>query len=179
MLPLKLKIIADNAKKQIEHIKRRDPNYDVSKMEAMIQPYFAAQQSAIDKNNNRIIASIFHNSDEGCYGLFKKNTTTEFRQAGNLEEDTKKHIAQLESYNKLLENILKNQMAGIEACHDYLKDRTEAAKERFLDYKSKFEKNDSEIGTRSIYREVLGEEAYWNAAKKLYPDIIGAMKYIR
>ena len=67
------------------------------------------------------------------------------RQTGKLEEDIKTHIAQLEAYNKLLDNILKNHMAGIETCHQYIKESTGAAKERFLSYQSKFEKDDSEI----------------------------------
>lgn len=171
---VKLKIIADNAKRQIEHIKKRDPNYDVSKMEALIQPYFDAQQASVDANKNRLKASIFHDSDEGCYGLFKKNTTTEFRQTGNVEEDTKTHIAQLEAYNKLLENILKNHMAGVETCHDYIKTRTDDAKQRLAELIRKMEIIDAEIGVKQLYRELLGEEAYWKAAMQLYPDISGA-----
>lgn len=170
----KLKIIADNAKRQIEHIKKRDPNYDVSKMEALIKPYFDAQQASVDANNKRIKASIFHDSDEGCYGLFKKNTTTEFRQTGNVEEDMKTHIAQLEAYNKLLENILKNHMAGVETCHDYIKTRTDDAKQRLAELIRKMEIIDAEIGVKQLYRELLGEEAYWKAAMQLYPDISGA-----
>ncbi len=170
----KLKIIADNAKRQIEHIKKRDPGYDVSKMEALIQPYFDAQQALVDANNKRMKASIFHDSDDGCYGLFKKNTTTEFRQTGNVEEDTKTHIAQLEAYNKLLENILKNHMAGVDACHDYIKTRTDDAKQRLAELIRKMEIIDAEIGVKQLYRELLGEKAYWKAAMQLYPDINGA-----
>ncbi|MBL7749254.1 MAG: hypothetical protein JNM19_17580, partial [Chitinophagaceae bacterium] len=170
----KLKIIADNAKRQIEHVKKRDPNYDVSKMEALIQPYFDAKQAAVDTHNARILAASWHNSDEGCYGLFQKNTTTEFISTGNLEEDIKKHIAQLEDYNKRLENILKNRMAGVETCHDYIKSRTDAGNERVTEYFMKLDKTDDAIVIKDIYRELLGEEAYWNAAKQLYPDITAA-----
>jgi hypothetical protein len=170
----KLKIIADNAKKQIEHIKKRDPNYDVSKMEAMVQPYIDAKKAEVDTHNARIDASNFHSTDEGCYGLFKANTTTEYRTSGNPAEDEKKHTDQLEAYNKRLQNILANHLAGIEACHNYINDRTEAGTKRFLEYKAKLEKDDSEAGTRYIYREIIGEESYWNAAKQLYPDIKGA-----
>ena len=170
----RLKIIADNAKKQIEHIKRRDPAYDVSKMEALVQPYIDAKTNAVGAHNARIDALSFHSTDAGCYGLFEKNTTTEFISNGNLEEDIKKHIVQLEDYNKRLDYILKNKMAGVENCKDYIKNRTEAGKKRFLDYKASLEKDDSEIETRSTYRELVGEEAYWNAAKLLYPDIAGA-----
>lgn len=170
----KLKIIADNAKRQIEHIKKRDPNYDVSKMEALVQPYIDAKKTAVDAHNARIDALSFHSTDQGCYGLFQKSTTTEYRASGSPVEDEKKHIEQLEEYNKLLQNILANRMAGVEACHKFIKDRTEAAKTRFNEYKTKLGKDDSEPGTRSIYRELVGEEAYWNAARQLYPDITGA-----
>lgn len=167
----KLKFIADNAKRQIEHIKKRDPNYDVSKMEALLQPYFDAKQAATDKHNARIAALGFHSTDEGCYGLFQANTTTEYRPSGNAVEDEKKHAERLEAYNNKLQNILTNHMAGIENCHDYIKDRTEAAKKLFLDYKTKLAKDDSEPGTRALFREITGEATYWNAAKLLYPDI--------
>lgn len=36
------------------------------------------------------------------------------------------------------------------------------------------EKDDSEIGTRQLYREMVGEQTYWNAAMQLYPDLKGA-----
>lgn len=167
----KLKIIADNAKKQIEHIKKRDPGYDVSKMEALVQPYIDAKQAQVDANNARVAALVFHGTDDGCHGLFQNATTTDFNPSGDLQEAIKKHIVQLEDYNKRLDNILKNRMAGVENCHDYIKENTEEGEKRFNKFKTDLEKNDSEIGTRVNYRELVGEETYWNAAKLLYPDL--------
>lgn len=166
---VKLKTMADNAKKQIEHIKRRDPNYDVSKMEALLQPYFAAQAASVNTHNARIDASIWHDSDEGCYGLFKANTTTEFRTSGgDIAEDIKKHSALLEAYNNRLDNILKNHMTGVQACETKVLSAAEGARNGIAKQKKDAETRDGN-DVIIAYRELLGYAAYWNAAHKLYP----------
>jgi hypothetical protein len=166
-----LKQLADNAMTQIGHIKKRDPEYNTAPLEAMVKPYIENLQNDVKANKDRLMASVFHDSDEGCYGLFKANTTTEFRSAGNLDEDEKIHIAQLEAYNKRLQNILVNHMAGVETCKQYLTDRTGTAKNRALEYKSKLTAAYDHRIVRSLYREVLGEQSYWSAAKQLYPNV--------
>jgi hypothetical protein len=166
-----LKQLADNAMVQIGHIKKRDPGYDTAPLEAMVKPYIEAVQTDAKANKDRLMASVFHDSDEGCYGLFKANTTTEFRTSGNLAEDEKKHIEQLEAHNRKLQNILMNHMAGVETCKQYLADRTETAKNRALEFKSKITAAYDYRIVRSVYRDVLGEQAYWGAAKQLYPDV--------
>ena len=166
-----LKQLADNAMVQIGHIKKRDPGYDTAPLEAMVKPYIDAHKAVVEANKTRISASGFHSGDEGCSGLFKANTTTEFRPAGNLDEDEKNHMVQLEDYNKKLQNILTNHMTGVEECKNFLIDRTGTAKTRAQEFQNKIKAADDQRNIRSVYRDVLGEQAYWGAAKQLYPDV--------
>lgn len=168
-----LKMLADNAKQQLGHIQKRDPEFNIAPLLAMIQPYIDAHQLAVKDNNDRIAALGFHTTDEGCYGLFMANTTSEFRSSGNLEEDLKVHVKQLEAYQKKLENILTNHMQGVEECKDFIRQRVETGRKAAEKSKVSMQTLSDHRAVKYLYREVAGEEAYWGAALKLYPDVPG------
>lgn len=169
-----LKMMADNAMTQIGHIQKRDPGYDVSGLVAMVKPYIEAHAAEVDKRNDQLRASIWHSTDEGCYGLFMANTTTEYRTTGGpAAEDEQKHMAQLDAYRKRLNNILQSHMDGIDHCKKYITDRVETGQKNAARLRQDIGKADDAQVVRSLYRDIAGEEAYWSAARQLYPDISG------
>lgn len=168
-----LKMLADNAKQQIGHIQKRDPGYNIAPLMAMIQPYIDAQQAAVETHNNRIAAAVFHTTDEGCSGLFKANTTTEFRQTGKLDQDIITHIAQLDAYRQKLNNIVAQHMDGVEHCKPFISDRVVTGKEAAAKTLALMQKMYDSREVKAVYRELAGEEAFWGAALKLYPDVPG------
>lgn len=167
------KIHADNAMTQIGHIRKRDPNYDVSALEAEFKPFLDAKVAQVEANTKRMKASGFHASDEGCAGLFMANTTTEFRATGELESDIVKHIAQLEAYRQKLANIMSHHMDGVEHCRKFIADRIETGRNTMKKMQADLDKEDDPKTVKYLYRELAGEEAFWYAAKSLYPDLAG------
>lgn len=170
------KIHADNAMTAIGHIKKRDPNYDVASLEAMVKPYIDAQSAAVEARNNSIKASGFHagTSPYSCYSLFSANLTTEFRPTGgNLDEDIKNHIALLKTYEERVEVLLRDHKDGVETCLPHLRNSTDAARERIAKYKKVIETEEIQ-SVKSAYRELVGEQTYWNAARRIYPAFTDA-----
>ena len=166
-----LKMMADNAMTQLEHLKKRDPAYDVAPLEAMVMPYIQAKKAEVAAHNKRIDDASWHTSDEGCYGLFMANTTTEMRGKGNFEEDIKAHQLQLQAYQEKLDNILANHMNGVEHCKSFIESRTGLARTTVEKSRNQIQKLIQPKEVHYLYREILGEEAFWNAARKLYPDL--------
>jgi len=170
-----LKMLADNAMQQVEHIKKRDPKYDVKQLEAIVQPYIGAQKAAIQAHNDKVSAKIKQSdpSGDGCGSLFMATTTVEVRNEGNIEEDIRKHIQQIQVYNEKLNRILSTNMAGVEACEDYLRS-TAASEKTQIQRFFKDAQSEHANSVKTAYRELVGREAYWNAAQKIYPKMIEA-----
>ncbi len=169
-----LRILADNAMTQLEYLKKRDPGYNIAPLEAMVKPYIEAKIAAVEAHNKKIDDAGWHASDQGCYGLFMANTTTEMRGKGDLEEDIKAHQLQLQAYQQKLDNILANHMNGVEHCKSFIESRIGLARTAVEKSRNQLEKLIQPKAVHYLYREILGEEAFWNAARKLYPDLTAA-----
>lgn len=174
------KIHADNAMTAIGHIKKRDPNYDVASLEAQVKPYIEAQQKAVEAHNTRVAAGSFHSgsSPYSCSSLFSATTTTEFRQAGNLEEDIRQHIQVLKEYEERVEVLLRDYRDGVEACLPHIRNTADGSIMLIAKYKKEAETYD-EKGAKAAYRELVGEHTYWNAARRIYPDLPQAAEVYR
>lgn len=167
-----LKIMADNAMTQIGHIQKRDPAYNVAGLIAMVKPYIDAHTAAVDERNDQLRASVWHTTDQGCSGLFMANTTTEFRTTGGpLGDDERNHKALLDAYDKKLKNILQSHMDGVDHCRKFITDRIETGMKNAIRMQEAMARAEDEIVVRTLYRDITGEEAYWNAALQLYPDL--------
>jgi hypothetical protein len=85
------------------------------------------------------------------------------------EEDLVNHIKRIDEYNEKVKKLLASSLAGAEVCEDYLKNFTEPAKKRIDDYLKEMQK-EFVYNAKIAYRQLVGEEAYWNAAHKVYPN---------
>jgi hypothetical protein len=168
-----LRILADNAMKQLEYLKKRDPEYNTSSLEAMVKPYIEAKTAEVEAHNKKIDDASWHTGEQGCYGLFMANTTTEMRGTGNLEEDIKAHKVQLIAYQEKLNNILASHMAGVEHCKSFITSRIDLGRQTAEKFRKRFDNLIYSNDVKYLYREIVGEEAFWNAANKLYPDLAG------
>lgn len=164
------KQLADNAKAQIEHIKRRDAAYDTKPLEAIVQPYIDAHTQEIKQHNDRIDAQTRQTlGDDGCVAIFQHNTTVEFRAKGEMDTDIANHIEQLKKYNAKVEKILSNP-AGVETCEKYIRDRIDLAKNELKKYVEKIN-TDNLNEVKLNYRELIGFETYWSAAARIFPNM--------
>jgi hypothetical protein len=157
---------------QVEHIKKRDASYDVKPLQAAVQPYVDAHKAVVKEHNDNVFAKGKQSdpSGDGCASVFMATTTVEMRNAGNIEEDVKRHIEQIKPYNEKVNKILSNNMQGVEVCEDYLRNTVATDKvqvQKFLKETQSEHKN----SVMTAYRELVGREAYWNAAQKIYPKM--------
>jgi hypothetical protein len=166
------KILMDRAKVQLKYVKTKDPAYDVTSMEQFLKPYEDGVAAVFQERNDAFDAKIRHSNLEGdgCASIFMAYTDVEMTGTGNGEADIANHIKQMDKYNEKVKKVLAGSMAGAEVCEDYLKNFSEPAKKRIDDYLKEMQK-EFVINVKIAYRKLVGEEAYWNAAHKVYPNM--------
>jgi hypothetical protein len=166
------KILMDRAKVQLKHVKTKDPAYDVTSMEQFLKPYEDGVAAVFQERNDAFDAKVRHGNKEGdgCASIFMAYSDVEMPGTGNGEADIASHIKQMDKYNEKVKKVLAGSMAGAEVCEDYLKTFTEPAKKRIDDYLKEMQK-EFVINVKIAYRQLVGEEAYWNAAHKVYPNM--------
>ena len=166
------KILMDRAKVQLKHVKTKDPAYDVTSMEQFLKPYEEGVAAIFQERNDAFDAKLRHSNpnSDGCASIFMV-----FPDVGNpgsvtTEEDLVNHIKRIDEYNEKVKKILASSLAGAEVCEDYLKNFSEPAKNRIDDYLKEMQK-EFVYNAKIAYRQLVGEEAYWNAAHKVYPNM--------
>jgi hypothetical protein len=166
------KIYADIAMTQIGYIKKRDPGYDVAPLEALVMPYREAAVQAVQAHNENINNKVKQadKDGDGCASLFMGSTTVEMRGSGDLEADIASHIEQLKKYKEKTERLLAGNRAGVEVCEDYISS-TVAQGKKGLQRLIKETQAEYAKPVKFAYRELVGLEAYWDAARRIYPNI--------
>jgi hypothetical protein len=166
------KILIDRAKVQLKYVKTKDPGYDVTSMEEFIKPYEEGVTALFQERKKEADAKSRHMDKEGdgCAGIFMANSDVEMPGTGNAEADIASHIKQIEAYNEKVKKVLAGSLDGVEVCEDYLKTFSEPAKKRIDNYIKELQ-TEFVINVKIAYRRIAGEEAYWNAARQVYPHM--------
>jgi hypothetical protein len=166
------KILVDRAKVQLKHVKTKDPAYDVTSMEQFLKPYEDGIAAVFQERNDAFDAKVRHNNPnaDGCASIFKAEKDVAMPGTGNAEADIISHIKQIDAYNEKVKKVLAGSMAGAEVCEDFLKTMSVPAKNRIDGYIKEMQK-EFVVNVKFAYRELVGEEAYWNAAHKVYPNM--------
>jgi hypothetical protein len=166
------RVQAENAKRQVEYIKQKDPAYDAASLEAMITPYLDAAAAAVTEKNDKIRSAGKNANKEGdgIAGLFMGSTTTEIRTTGNIEEDIVNHKQQLIDYNQKVERLIVAGVSGTIQYENYIRQQSVAATQQIKKVEEQINKADSKLGLIA-YRELVGMETYWAAAKKVFTNL--------
>jgi hypothetical protein len=166
------RVQAENAKRQIEYIKQKDPSYYAASLEAIITPYLEAASVAVNERNDKIRAAGKNaNKDgDGIAGLFMGTTTTEIRTTGNIESDIANHKQQLISYNQKVDNLITTGVAGASQYENHIRQQSVISTKQIKKAEEQINKADSKLGLIA-YRELVGIETYWAAAKKVFPSL--------
>jgi hypothetical protein len=166
------RVQAENAKRQIEYIKQKDPAYGAASLEAMITPYLEAAAAAVNERNDKIRAAGKNANKEGdgIAGLFMGTTTTEIRTTGNTDEDIANHKQQLITYNQKVEKLIAAGVSGTSQYENYIRQQSVAATQQIKKAEEQINKADSKLGLIA-YRELVGIETYWAAAKKVFNNL--------
>jgi hypothetical protein len=166
------KILMDRAKVQLKYVKTKDPAYDVTSMEQFLKPYEDGVAAVLQERNDAFDAKMRHSNKEGdgCAGIFMASKDVAMPGTGNAEADIASHLKQIDEYNEKVKKVLVGSMAGAEVCEDYLKTMSVPAAKRIDDYIKEMEK-EFVINVKIAYRELVGEETYWGAAHKVYPNM--------
>jgi hypothetical protein len=166
------KILIDRAKVQLKYVKTKDPAYDVTSMEQFLKPYEDDIAAVFQERNDAFDAKVRHNNPDadGCASIFKASKDVAMPGTGNAEADIISHIKQIDAYNEKVKKVLAGSMAGAEVCEDFLKTMSVPAKNRIDGYIKEMQK-EFVVNVKVAYRELIGEEAYWNAAHKVYPNM--------
>jgi hypothetical protein len=165
------KILVDRAKVQMKHVKTKDPAYDVTSMEQFLKPYEDGVAAVFQERNDAFDAKLRHSNPDrdGCASVFMVSPDVGNPGSVTTEEDLVIHIKRIDEYNEKVKKLLASSLAGAEVCEDYLKNFTEPAKKRIDDYLKEMQK-EFVFNVKIAYRQLVGEEAYWNAAHKVYPN---------
>jgi hypothetical protein len=165
------KILVDRAKVQLKHVKTKDPAYDVTTMEQFLKPYEDGIAAVFQERNDAFDAKVRHGNpdSDGCASVFMVSPDVGNPGSVTTEEDLVTHIKRIDEYNEKVKKLLASSLAGAEVCEDYLKNFTEPAKKRIDDYLKEMQK-EFVYNAKIAYRQLVGEEAYWNAAHKVYPN---------
>jgi hypothetical protein len=166
------KILLDRAKVQLKYVKTKDPAYDVTTMEQFIKPYEDGAAAVFQERNDAFDAKVRHgdkNSD-GCASIFMVSPIVGNLGSVTTEEDLVTHIKRIDEYNEKVKKLLASSLAGAEVCEDYLKNFSEPAKKRIDEYLKEMQK-EFVFNVKIAYRQLVGEEAYWRAAHKVYPNM--------
>jgi hypothetical protein len=165
------KILMDRAKVQLKHVKTKDPSYDVTSMEQFLKPYEDGVAAVFQERNDAFDAKLRHSNPDkdGCASVFMVSPDVGRPGSVTTEEDIANHAKQIDEYNEKVKKLLASSLAGAEVCEDYLKNFTEPAKKRIDDYLKEMQK-EFVFNVKIAYRQLVGEEAYWNAAHKVYPN---------
>jgi hypothetical protein len=166
------RVQAENAKRQIEYIKQKDPSYDAASLEAIITPYLDAAVSAVNERNDKIRAAGKNaNKDgDGIAGLFMGATTTEIRTTGNTEADIDNHKQQIITYNQKVEKLIGSGVSGTSQYENYIRQQSVTSAQQIKKLEEQINKVDSKLGLIA-YRELVGIETYWAAAKKVFANL--------
>ena len=165
------KILMDRAKVQLKYVKTKDPAYDVTSMEQFLKPYEDGIAAVFQERNDAFDAKIRHSNPngDGCASVFMVSPDVGNPGSVTTEEDLVTHIKRIDEYNEKVKKLLASSLAGAEVCEDYLKNFSEPAKTRIDDYLKEMQK-EFVLNVKIAYRQLVGEEAYWNAAHKVYPN---------
>lgn len=166
------KILLDRAKVQLRYVKTKDPAYDVAAMEQFLKPYEDGVAAVFKERNDAFDGKTRHSNKngDGCAGIFMSDNDVAMPATGNEEADIASHIKQLDEYNEKVKKVLAGSMAGAEVCEDYLKSMSVPAKKRIDDYLKEMQK-EFVINVKIAYRRLVGDESYWLAAHKVYPNM--------
>lgn len=166
------KILLDRAKVQLKYVKTKDPAYDLTAMEQFLKPYDEGVAAVFQERKDASNALTRHSDKkgDGCASIFMADNDVAMPGTGNAEADIASHIKQIDDYNEKVKKVLAGSMAGAEVCEDYLKTFSVPAAKRIDDYLKEMQK-EFVINVKIAYRRLVGEEAYWNAAHKVYPNM--------
>lgn len=166
------RVQAENAKRQVEYIKQKDPAYDAASLEAMITPYLEAAAAAVNERNDKIRAAGKNANKEGdgIAGLFMGTTTTEIRTTANTDEDIANHKQQLITYNQKVDRLVAAGLSGTSQYENYIRQQSVASIQQIKKVEEQINKADSKLGLIA-YRELVGIETYWAAAKKIFTNL--------
>ncbi len=166
------KIILDKAKVQLKYVKEKDPSYDVTAMEQVLKPYEEGLTTYFQEKKDAVQSQLNNNdkNGDGVAGLFMGSSTTEIVGTGDTEADVAKHKEQIKAYNEKVEKVIASSPSNIASIEYYIKNSVKSDKERII--KTELEINKAKgIGTLFNYRELIGIEAYWNAAKRILTNV--------
>lgn len=169
------RVQAENASGQIDYIKKKDPAYDAASLEALITPYLEAAAAAVKLKNEKTRAAG-NNADkegDGIAGLFMGTTATEIRNTSNTDEDIANHKLQIAAFNQKVEKLIAAGISGETQYETYIRNLSAPSILQIKKLEEQINKADNKLGLIA-YRDIIGIETYWSAAKKVFANVAEA-----
>lgn len=166
------KILLDRAKVQLKYVKTKDPAYDVSAMEQFLKPYEEGVAADLKERNDAFDGKVRHSNPnaDGCASIFMAAADVAMPRTGNTDVDIANHKKQIDEYNEKVQKVLTGSLAGAEVCEDFLKSISAQAIKNIDGYLKETQK-EFVVNAKYAYRDIVGAEAFWGAAHKVYPTI--------
>lgn len=164
------KAIADGkeyaAKSALDSVKRREPNFDASKMEKALADMQNKKEKDHTDSQNATRTRI--DADKILTDLFERNLQTD---SSDKEESVKNSIAE---YNQKTEKILAIDKSLIQKELDsslrYVKKTLEADDRERNKLVSRLNEALNAENSETVYLELLLRQSYWDNAHRIYPN---------
>ncbi|MBX7169879.1 MAG: hypothetical protein K1X72_02905 [Pyrinomonadaceae bacterium] len=154
------------AKSALDSLKRREPNFDASKMEKALADLQTNKENAKETSKNNTRAKI--DADKILTDLFERNLQTD---SFTKPETVKNSIA---NYNQMTEKILAMDRSLIQDQLDsslrYVKKTLEVFdrdKDKLI---SRLNESLDAKNSENSYLELLLRQSYWDNARRIFPD---------
>lgn len=154
------------AKSALESVKRREPNFDASKMEKALADMISKRANEKEGAKNELRSKI--EADKILTKLFQRNLQTD---SGDTEDSTQKAIAE---YNQLTEKVLIMDRSSIQKELDlalrYIKKVLEAADRNRTKLTTRLNESLDAKTSEHLYYELLLRQSYLDNAHRVFPD---------
>ncbi|HRH43954.1 MAG TPA: hypothetical protein PKY82_20145 [Pyrinomonadaceae bacterium] len=154
------------AKSALESLKRREPNFDATKMEKALEEMMSKRANEKESSRNELRSKI--EADKILTKLFQRNLQTD---SGDTEGSTQKSIAE---YNQLTEKILTIERSSIQRELDlalrYVKKVLEAADSNRNKLIKQLNESLDAKSSEHYYFELLLRQSYLDNAHRVFPD---------
>jgi len=164
-----------NIESGIKSLKKINPGYNTVEFEEAVKEYSAIVERKKKERDDRLdaLSSSNDKNGDGLAGLFMGDRGVQWIGTGNFESDLKEHIEYVKTFNEKVDRLIASNPDISTSLENYIRNAAEGEKGKLMRF-MKGAVTDRKEAVVYNYREIVGLEAYWKAAKRVFTRVAEA-----